>query len=277
MSQLDWKDIASWCYRLIESYPEELPDNLFQLAAREDREKFYADDLSWLNRLRDKVGLDTSVELDILIASDFTRTFETIRTYHACRPVDVGRYLRYGLELSRAENIKAEALILFTSLGVTEAEIDRVCASDGLCDRAGVCFLSLDDREFADLCGHYLIYGSEWLQGIAAKLHSDYGDRPRYILRERGIPTIFEIDLPVELVGPDILKELARNMLATLFEYYGRFPRATPCIDFTFTIRKPVPASQICNHTHPACIRDPQDWRWYKQPSVRCEYCQSFA
>ena len=273
MSKLDWKLFKDWRQRLIESFPDELTERLFRLSAFEDRDRFYSDDLSWLNRLRIQAGHNLSVELDDLIAADFGRAFRSIRTYHACRPTDVGTYLRSGLELSRPEQMKLQAFELFGSLGVTRAEIDHAYESHDLSSESGVLFLSLDDRDYVEYCGHYLIYGSERLQSVAAGLHPLYGSRPRALLREQGIPTIFDIDLPIEFVDQRTLAELVRNMLEALFKAPKRIPRAAPNIDFTFTVKTPLPAACIRGHSHPASIRDPNGGSEYRTPATWCAHC----
>lgn len=56
-------------------------------------------------------------------------------------------------------------------------------------------------NELINYCGHYLIYGSEFICGMAAEpaLPGKF---------KKGIPTIFHCDIPIEKIPSDYLEDL---------------------------------------------------------------------
>jgi len=274
VSRFDWKALRDWRQRLFAAFPEDLPLSLLEIARSHDPERFYSDDLTWIERIQADAGVEAEPDLDLRIASALGETFSSIRTYHACRPLDVDECLAGGLSFRLPEELQEIAVTCFGELGVSRSEVEAVHDDRSLGDEQGRLFLSLDDRDFTEYCGHYLIYGSEYLQAIAAGLHARYGPRPRRLLRNRGIPTVFEVDLPVSMVGEDALAEFTRNLLSTAFTSYCNELDVAPKIDFTFTLSARLPAEHIIGHYHPPRIRDPHEaFSEYRPEERSCPRC----
>ena len=110
-------------------------------------------------------------------------------------------------------------------------------------------YLALDDRDFVRCGGHYLIYGSEYILSIAAGLEKVFNRNYRHYLKQFGIPTIFELSIPIEWLS---LAE--RRALAC---YLGRAVADDSCgelIDFTVTLKHEVPAEYVVGMSHPPVI-----------------------
>jgi hypothetical protein len=67
--------------------------------------------------------------------------------------------------------------------------------------REGVAHLSLDDKHLIEHCGHYLIDGSEYLMVVAAELRIMTGRDFFPSLRREGVPTVFECEVPVNMIA----------------------------------------------------------------------------
>src|SRR5437867_4360730 len=106
------------------------------------------------------------------ILDAFRHLYRGIEVYHGCRPVDVSDYYRQGLRLGDRQALTQMARTVFLSGEFPEIDearfevaLKRLSGIDN-----GVAFVMLDDRYLLQRCGHYLIYGSEHMCGIAAQL-----------------------------------------------------------------------------------------------------------
>lgn len=269
-----WKRPEDWSQQLRRTFSDELPDRLFAMAADFDHERFYSDNLDWLDGMRAEAGLDFSTNLDEVIASRFGEAFHAFHVYHACRPHDPLSYASRGLQMRDPDGLRAHAERIFGRLGISRAEIDEACRGKRIDEEAGELFLALDDRDFAEHAGHYLIYGGEYLLAVAAGLHKTYGEAPRRELAVEGVPTIFEWRCPTAMVSFHCLQEFAGVMLSNLFQAAATGDDLGSEIDFTITVRRGLPADEMISHYHPRRIRDPQrGFAVYRPPISTCALC----
>ena len=123
----------------------------------------------------------------------------------------------------------------------------------------GLSYLYLDRDGLIEHCGHYLIYGSEHICGIAAGLmrerRSDFPDY-RQVLKRFGRPAIIRFSVPVGKLDDSDLDELARDALLPVTPRL-RAGRKPPDVNFTFTVSNPLPASCVVGHEYPTTIPDP--------------------
>ncbi len=114
-----------------------------------------------------------------------------------------------------------------------------------------------NDKYLLEECGHYLIQGSEYLMALAAHLgRSPSGEDYHFRLRNYGIPTILEVDIPVALVPAAQHVEVAKMILsewaqltARRYLHFGDMP---PC----YVMHQDVPADCVRGHYHPERIVD---------------------
>jgi len=104
-----------------------------------------------------------------------------------------------------------------------------------------VVWFTISQKELIDYCGHYLIYGSEFVMGIASDLRS------HHLLKLHGIPTVFCCDIPIEKFDEKTLNEIERNFIEK---------------DFSggFSILGKVSPREIDKHFHPEAIKN-----WHEQ------------
>ena len=116
----------------------------------------------------------------------------------------------------------------------------------------GRVYLTFDESALIDNgAGHYLIYGSEWIQCVL-------GWGAHTTLRNRGVPTVIDVRLPLRKQSFSTRIELARTMLHewTRARTENRENEIRD-IEFSFVLREPVPAGWIIGHHHPEFVRDP--------------------
>lgn len=259
-----WADNKTWVPRLAEWLAartgRDLADDL--RAAKSSR--YAVDDPRWLSLLERLA--DTSYEW---LCERLGEALEpsTIRAFHGCRTEDAGSYFREGIKLGdRAEcDALAEQMLREDPrLAFHDRRSDHDMQH---CDSDGRCYVVADDRFMLRVAGHYLINGSEWRQSI-------FGERGIQMMRERGAPTLLEIDLPLSLCGSHTREELARFMLREWARTTAKAPDSIIEIDFTFILDVPVPAECIIGHSHPAKIAYPHDRKnLYRSPLLTCAYC----
>lgn len=145
------------------------------------------------------------------------KDFTHIRAYHACRPLSLDKYLSEGIRpMSHAELFQEAAIRLkgrYNSNEELETAFHSACTLDG--DLPGqepsVVFLGVSKEELLGESGHYLIYGSELLQGTAVRLAPNvyYADEFRNTLKRSGRPTLFACDIPIEEIDKAFLQSIA--------------------------------------------------------------------
>jgi hypothetical protein len=206
---------------------------------------------AWLSLVRPRT-LDIDEVRERLFAS-----FEGFRVYHAARPRDVDSYYKEGLKLgSQAAQLEWAAEVFLSGEFPEITREDLKAAGGGLgLNEDGQAFVSLDARGYLSGAGHYLIYGSEHVCGIAASLTRRFGRDYRQVLKRFGTPTIFECRLPFELVSSGDLDQFLEVAVAQ--EPTSRRKRHLPEVDFTFRLRFPLPPECVLAHKHPSTILDP--------------------
>jgi len=171
---------------------------------------------------------------------DLRKEYSHIRGYHGCRVLDLDDYYKHGIvPINKNETLK-RALYLLQNEELSEDKIIEVFNSHWieLGDTHKYVWLTLIKNELIDFCGHYLIYGSEFICGMAAELRCQESLR-------KGIPTIFSCDIPIEKIPSDYLDDLSRRIQAG----YGH--------NFGFKVIGSINKDEIVKCEHPRKIRDP--------------------
>ena len=99
--------------------------------------------------------------------------FDGVKVFHGCRPDSVESYYSHGLLPLDAEMGKRIAMSIFLSARfpeLSEQDIENAADRANGNWRHGHLYVCLDDRFLIKSCGHYLIYGSEYICAIAAGL-----------------------------------------------------------------------------------------------------------
>jgi hypothetical protein len=152
--------------------------------------------------------------------------------------------------------IDAKAKEIFCKIeGITAVAIDAVTAKLGRRDDGRV-FAVLDDRHLVAYANHYLIYGSERLQCVAAGLSESCGNVMHH-LKLYGRPTVFRVALPWEMVTDSDFGALARSISANVAR--ARRGRAVGASWFSFEFSRALPGAYVLSHEHPHVLADVHD------------------
>lgn len=212
---------------------------------RANRLFVWSDRSTWPTRYPTRLAEPGSRSCDRL-AERLRESYDGVRAYHGCRPLTIDSYLLEGLKLANHTERTRQAVEFFTSArqDLTRAAVEKAADQQSGIDNQRV-YACWDDRALLQYCGHYIIRGSEFLQGIAARLHC------RDLLEQVGVPTIIDIDVPMSFISDGDLQGLACEMSQS-----GR-ARNVPISDGAFTLRRPLPPSTIVRHRTVTDVIDP--------------------
>jgi hypothetical protein len=138
---------------------------------------------------------------------NFKEKYSHIRGYHGCRALNLNDYYKNGIApITKNEALK-RALNLLRSDSIDEDKIVKVFDSHwtSLIDSHKCVWFTLTKDELVNFCGHYLIYGSEFICGMAAELFCQES-------LKKGIPTIFHCDVPIEKIPSYYIDELIESL-----------------------------------------------------------------
>lgn len=171
-----------------------------------------------------------------------------IRVFHACRPTNIEDYLENGIHdftKEEAYNIAKDKLI---QCGIDEDRIKEVFKEAW--DEPGSPFnqicANISKDELMNESGHYLVYGSEFICGMAARLFCQNE------LKKIGIPTIFVCDV-------DICKFSAETK-----EYIENGSFYDGSWDGGIFLGDNIEASEIVDYIQPKEMFDPLTWTKYR-------------
>lgn len=256
----NFEDFESWRPLIIEMIAPEVDEAVFAAFRNRPPKYIVGDDLEWLDDFVERVSGDV-VDTRFLLANRLHRHFDAIRGYHGARPVDIQTYQTRGIQLPDAESLAQQARELFLSGSYPEfarsdvdAAIERVPRD---MTRPRVHF-EASKQWLEDHCAHYMLYGSEFIGGVAACLWSTHGRDYRQDLKTVGQPTVFVCDVPLNWMRPELLEGFAGQALEALFNAildpgYGH----PPSRDHGLTIRQTLPPEYIVGHYVPDRLRDP--------------------
>lgn len=261
---LDWRNRRAWLQH-IRSYAGFLltPELIAILERR--RPKCWSDVMDWLPDHDDVVP-----EFCDRMSSFYTH----FKAFHGCRPESLSSYYEGGLRGQNADSIIQKFRQLFADVPLADLEKAIEKMKHREFSEKGKTWLSGDDREMVRDFGHYIINGSEYLLALAASLGTGQdGEDYRFRLRTIGIPTVLEVDIPIDLIPPVQKLEVAKMILSEWGQLRTKRPlgmSSSPC----YVVRSDIPAECIRAHYHPARIRDAHHYvPTYVNKTVRCDYC----
>jgi hypothetical protein len=264
MNVLDWRAKRDWLSAINDYAPDILGENLLQKIRSSNITGCWSDNMSWLP---DPGIVD-------LVESRFRSHYSHVKGFHGCRPSSVRNYYEKGLVGQNKLSIENQFNEVFkgVSSDLLEQAISQHNERGG--SEKGKIYFVCSDTALIESCGHYLIQGSEYMMAMAASLCRldnrvrDY----RLRLRKFGIPTIFEVNIPLNIV-PDIqIRDLVRTIVASWGDI-NLFPDDAYNHEVSFVLHVDVDPEHIVRHTHPEKIHDPHFSSWYRPEITRCEMC----
>jgi hypothetical protein len=193
--------------------------------------------------------------------NEFRQRYSHIRFYHACRPTDVQSYYKKGvlpsIELKDVQVDRFRSIFLngdFPEL--TEEMLQQSIEKVGPKDKE--LSLDIDDRFSIQYCGHFLIYGSEYLGNLVHNLPIENIDKYKSVLRKIGRPTFIEINLPntTDYFDDGDITNVIDRMITEWTSCLAHSRMEPNLFGFTVELSKPLPPEHICSHYHPRKITD---------------------
>ena len=262
---LDWRNRRSWLASIRHYAGHVLTAELRQHLAQEQPE-CWSDDLCWLP--------DSEYILPEFTGS-LTSYYTHFKGFHGCRPSSVSSYYERGLLGQNSDLLCDIFREIFSDVPKEDVENAIRQFADRSNSERGAMWLVGSDKFLIEQCGHYLIQGSEYLMALAAHLsRSPSGEDYRFRLRQYGIPTILEVDIPVKLVPGAQQVEVAKMILSEWGQLAARRPMGfgddPPC----YVVRQDIPPECVRGHCHPERIIDPhKGHRSYANPLLTCDVC----
>lgn len=170
-----------------------------------------------------------------------------IRVYHACRPTNIDEYLKNGIHDFTRQEAYDIAMSRLKQCGIDEQTIKEVFNEhwDNSIHHFDKICACISKDQLLNEAGHYLVYGSEFINGIAAQLFCQ--DE----LKQIGVPTIFVCDVEISKIPLDVL-ELIED---------GKFFNGA--WDGGIYLRGNIEADEIVDYIQPKKMFDPIQWRNY--------------
>nr|WMC98893.1 hypothetical protein RAR13_09425 [Aminobacter aminovorans] len=248
---IDWRKPKSWISPLSRWLRPFLNECGIRHLQRMGEQDICWDDHEWLKTAQDVLRFEVEYVIERL--SD-ALSFGTALTYHGCRTDDAGIYHRAGIRRNDPAALADEVRRIVREeerLAYLRPVIEQRLQDFDYKDRdTGRLYLAMDYQGLTDGAGHYLLYGSEWVQCVL-------GFEAHETLRRRGVPTILTVDMPLSMATSHERQLLAEVLLQEWTRVKVNRPDWVPELDFTFCLRMDVEGTMIVNHFHPEVICDP--------------------
>lgn len=261
---LDWRNRRSWLQHL-RSYAKPLLSQQLVAALEHRKPECWSDVMDWLPGHEELVP-----EFCNRMSSFYTH----FKAFHGCRPESLSTYYEFGLQGQNADQITQKFRTLFSDVPVAYLDHAIHTMKHRESSEKGKVWLSSDDRKMVKNHGHYIINGSEYLLALAAKLGTgQHGEDYRLRLRTIGIPTVLEVDIPIDLVPATQRLAVAKMILSEWGQLRTKRPLGMSSSP-SYVVHSIIPAECIKSHYHPARINDFHHYvPTYVNKTVRCDHC----
>lgn len=264
-----WTRPETWVNPLSRWLRPYLNANGIRSLRRLPRPDLAIDDSEWLHVAETVLTADYESVCDDL-AHDLTTG--KVRAFHGCRTDDASAYHRDGLLRNDPDQLERQLRRMVDSVEGLERhrktlDAKLVAFNDRERD-IGRVFFALDERSLIKGSGHYLLYGSEWMQCIL-------GWDAHAALRRWGAPTLVTVDIPTGEIHEGVVRELAKTLLHEWARFKTSPPKAPQKLNFGFSLQRDVPPDWIAGHSHPSRVWCPFDVGvFYDSPRTTCAACE---
>ena len=255
-----WKDLNTWDTFIRNLMPCGIAEDVIAEIRKKQVLFYYIDDPDALKNIYS--GFSDFAALEERFVSSFSACFDFVRMFHCCRPLRVEPYYVQGIRVltpSEADKHFKDRFLNNPKLpDITESHIDAAINSMASSyTRFGQVYFGLDDRFLIKHCGHYLIYGSEYVQSLASFVGRKLGYGLESQLRQAGTPTVFEVNIPVGLFATGQLEALSDDALPAWAYCMAHGKKQPGERDFSITVDQTLPPKNIVGHYHPEEVPDP--------------------
>lgn len=255
----DFGRFATWraaIWDLIDDFAGEAVRDRF---LRSPPEYVVSDDLTWLDDIvRATLGLEVDSKEEL--ADRLTARYRALRAYHGTSATSLEPFYTQGLRPLVVEECHQRARELFLSgqyPELSEEDLRRAIKVVGAETREGRVYFEANEHSLTERCGHYFLYGSEYLVAIAAHL----GERRDYrrALKGLGRPTLFVCDVPMVQLRREMVLARAGIALKSVFQELIDGEEYAPgkWQGVGFSISTPLGPACLVGHCHPSNLQDP--------------------
>lgn len=265
--RIDWIDTTSWVPWVSRRLRPVLKEGAIRALWRRGEQDICWDDGAWLKIAQDVLAVDVPLAVEELSTALF---FAEARVYHGCRTDDAGGYRDRGLRRNDPAVLAEEVRRIVReedALAYLRSSVERrLYDFDGWDRDTGKVHVAMGYRYMIELAGHYLLYGSEWIQCVL-------GWGAHATLRQRGVPTVFVVDLPLNCITFQERRELAEALVREWTRIKVNRPDWVPELDCAFALDFDISGELIAGHFHPEVIHD-QFYNTVRRPGPqRCPDC----
>ncbi|SKB01902.1 hypothetical protein SAMN02745166_03499 [Prosthecobacter debontii] len=258
MNIFKWDDFREWERVVRGLMGNHLNDAVIARFKEEPPDYVVSDDLSWLDSVVRKVNGVRRPDSAQLLTRKLLEYYTHITAFHGCRPTSIETYTEFGLQACDPAKMQEVAVQIFGDNPKVWEAIEHLKGSSFEHSyeehNQGKVYFTLTQEEIVDYCGHYLLYGSEYLLCIANSIGAARK------LRERGRATIIECNVPITRIGHGFIKELAGSILEKMFERVLD-PESSMGSGFGFYVKGSLPAESIASFHFPRQIPNPHNGR----------------
>ena len=263
----DWSDFKSWQGEFRNLLSDLVTPKLVCAFRSNPPEYVVGDDLNWLDTLISDQR-DICVSSKQVLAERIVERYDAMRAYHGARPFEPAHYQKQGLVVLDGPARVTEFRTFLDTIGLS-VEPDRLSEAVlrvGTDLREGRIFFEANADFLLRHCGHYMLYGSEYINAIAAQI----SERHRAALQRIGVPTVFVCDVPLRLISDGQIEDYAGMALQSLFmaELNDGFEHAGEHDPSGLMIRENLPPDCIVGHFHPDRLFDPYTQTWVRGTRV---------
>jgi hypothetical protein len=252
---LVWEEFESWKPVILRLLSDSIGENVFAELKSNPPRYFVSDKLKWLDDAICKVKGIAESDICTTLLQRLPGGFGFVRAFHGCRALSVHSYWKKGILPSNPNSLNRIARRIFSNKERVEDVIKNLATEEyGSSYRnhnEGKVFFCLQMEHLIEECGHYLLYGSEYLLSIANHIHEPE------VLRRRGRATVIESNVPTKDIPPDFLYCLAGEILREIFERQSNDTYESEVLDFGFPIVAALSPENIVRLHHPTGIPNP--------------------
>ncbi|RWU24965.1 hypothetical protein DM813_04275 [Pseudomonas alkylphenolica] len=262
---LDWRNRRAWLNAL-PRYASQVLTPPIRQHIETTRPECWSDDFRWL---------PNQEEVLPAFSEKLWSYYTHAKAFHGCRPESLATYFEEGLRGQEPDRILQTFRRLYADVPTSALNKAIRLMGERRGDERGSIWLSTDDHQMIRDHGHYIISGSEYLLALAANIHVEdtWEDDYRLRLRDVGIPTILEVDIPVDLIP-------ARERLAgarVILSHWGQ-RRARRLLGSSsspgYRLSCNLPPSSIKAHYHPGRVKDfHTPFGLYINKQLKCDMC----
>jgi hypothetical protein len=265
---IDWKNRDSWENIIISACNKILGTEYIDIIENNADKIICPDDYEEVCNLFSSLKNEEEI-LNFLI-NELKNSITHIQAYHACRPQNIESYYKNGIIPLSSIDIQLyfRKFLLDADIKISSNAIEFAISKVSIGDIEGITHLILDDRTLISRCGHYLIYGSEYLNTLVINL-PQIGEYARNELKKFGKATIFVCK--ISIIHLSNWKELAQRMLAEHAYAIVHGRTNVHKLSHTIFMKERVPPENICYHYHPKLIKDPYKNKTWNDEENRYE------